>query len=86
MTGAELTLHCLVGAFKIQIKPYSFFNFQALAHGTLSKNTCLAPGVNKWSTEVGMACSWDNEGVSVAMGEHGVKAVMKSQVDYLRDL
>jgi len=73
VTGAELILHCLVGAFKTQIKPYSFFNFQALlAHGRLSKNTGLAPGVNKWSTEVGMACSWDKEGVSVAMGEHGV--------------
>lgn len=73
VTGAELTLHRLVGAFKIRIKPYSFLNFQALAHGRVSKTTCLAPGVKKWSIEVGMACSWDNEGVSMAIGEMGVR-------------
>lgn len=71
VTGAELTRHCLVGTLKIEIKPYPFLSFQALAPWRFSEKNCAVLGANKWSTEMGMACSWDNEGVSLASGENG---------------
>lgn len=47
------------------------FKFSGLSTWEVLQKYLSAPGVNKWSTEVGMACSWDSEGVSVVTGEHG---------------